>query len=122
MFHFRLAAETRKKINGGKTFFSILELLKRFYFFEMVSIKEMFPGSFSRKKNVCFGSNKKKSFGTKETLHSGFLICLLFYRFQFIRYMTHLSHIYQNMLTLMSKSTGTLVKHFRKQNILTILT
>jgi hypothetical protein len=50
MFHFRLAAETRKKINGGKTFFSILELLKRFYFFEMVSIKEMFPGSFSRKK------------------------------------------------------------------------
>jgi hypothetical protein len=68
MFHFRLAAETRKKINGGKTFFSILELLKRFYFFEMVSIKEMFPGSFSRKKNVavCFDSNKKRTLNKKK--------------------------------------------------------
>ncbi len=61
-FHFRLAGETHKKINGGKTLFSILELLKRFYFFEMVSIKEMFPGSFSRQKNVavCFDWNKKE--------------------------------------------------------------
>jgi hypothetical protein len=53
---------------GEKRFFSISELLKRFYFFEMVSIKEMFPGSFSRKKNVavCFDSNKKRTLNKKK--------------------------------------------------------